>query len=56
MITIKTFVFNEFQVNTYVLSDESKQCIIIDPGCNNARQQAELSGLYQRLRHCSLFC
>src|SRR4030042_3615608 len=44
MIVIKTFIFNEFQVNTYVLSDESKQCIIIDPGCNNARQQAELTG------------
>jgi len=44
MIVIKTFVFNEIQVNTYVLSDESKQCIIIDPGCNNARQQAELTG------------
>jgi len=44
MITVKTFIFSEFQVNTYVLSDESGQCIIIDPGCNNARQQAELSG------------
>jgi hydroxyacylglutathione hydrolase len=44
MISIKPFVFNEFQVNTYVLSDESKQCIIIDPGCNNAGQQAELVG------------
>ena len=44
MIAVKAFVFNEFQVNTYVLSDESKECIIVDPGCNNARQQSELSG------------
>ena len=44
MIVVKTFVFNEIQVNTYVLSDESRQCVIIDPGCNNARQQAELTG------------
>jgi glyoxylase-like metal-dependent hydrolase (beta-lactamase superfamily II) len=44
MITIKSFIFSEFQVNTYVLYDESKQCIIIDPGCNNAHQQADLSG------------
>jgi hydroxyacylglutathione hydrolase len=52
MITIKSFIFNEFQVNTYVLYDESKQCIIIDPGCNNARQQADLSGFIrnQQLR------
>jgi hydroxyacylglutathione hydrolase len=44
MITIKSFVFSEFQVNTYVLGDESSQCIIIDPGCNDARQQDELTG------------
>lgn len=44
MIAVKTFIFNEFQVNTYVLSDDSKECIIVDPGCNNNRQQSELSG------------
>jgi glyoxylase-like metal-dependent hydrolase (beta-lactamase superfamily II) len=44
MLTVKSFIFSEFQVNTYILYDESKQCIIVDPGCNNARQQAELSG------------
>jgi glyoxylase-like metal-dependent hydrolase (beta-lactamase superfamily II) len=44
MITIKAFIFNEFQVNTFVLSDASRQCIVIDPGCNSTRQQADLSG------------
>jgi hydroxyacylglutathione hydrolase len=44
MITIKSFVFTDFQVNTYILWDESGQCVIIDPGCNNARQQSELTG------------
>ncbi|MBN1413949.1 MAG: MBL fold metallo-hydrolase [Bacteroidales bacterium] len=43
MITVKTFVFNEFQVNTFVLSDESNECIIIDPGCNHTSQQKELT-------------
>jgi hydroxyacylglutathione hydrolase len=33
MITIRTFVFNMFQVNSFVLSDETGECIIIDPGC-----------------------
>ena len=33
MITIKRFVFNPFQENTYLLFDETKECIIIDPGC-----------------------
>lgn len=35
MIQIKAFTFNEFQENTYILSDETGECVIIDPGCNN---------------------
>ena len=35
MITIKTFVFNPLQVNTYVLYDELKSCVIIDCACYN---------------------
>ena len=31
-MTVKTFHFNPLQVNTYVLHDETKQAIIIDPG------------------------
>ncbi len=42
MITIKTFVFNPFQENTYVLSDESKQCVIIDPGCSDPDEMEEI--------------
>lgn len=38
MITIKTFVFNPFQENTYILSDESGSCIIIDAGCYQANE------------------
>jgi hydroxyacylglutathione hydrolase len=30
---IKTFIFNPFQVNTYLLSVESSECVIIDPAC-----------------------
>jgi len=32
MIKIQTFTFNPFAENTYVLFDETKTCIIIDPG------------------------
>ncbi|MBN2276025.1 MAG: MBL fold metallo-hydrolase [Bacteroidales bacterium] len=39
---IKTFIFNEFQVNTYVLSDETRECLIIDPGCNDSLHKSEL--------------
>jgi len=33
MLNIKTFVFNDVQVNTYVLSSANNECVIIDPGC-----------------------
>lgn len=29
---VKQFIFNPFQENTYLLSNEAKECIIIDPG------------------------
>ncbi len=35
MIQIKAFTFNVFQENTYLLSDETGECIIIDPGCSD---------------------
>jgi len=33
MLKIKSFVFSPIQENTYILSNELKQCVIIDPGC-----------------------
>ncbi|MBO73323.1 MAG: MBL fold hydrolase [Flavobacteriales bacterium] len=33
MISIEKFTFNPFQENTYILFDETKECLIIDPGC-----------------------
>jgi|SRR5688572_2439438 len=44
MITIKSFCFNSFEENTYVLSDETKECIIIDPGCHMKEEEQELTG------------
>lgn len=32
-MTVKKFTFNPFQENTYVLYDESKECVIVDAGC-----------------------
>jgi len=34
-VEVANFVFNDFQENTYILHDESNECVIIDPGCNN---------------------
>ncbi|MBL4625042.1 MAG: MBL fold metallo-hydrolase [Flavobacteriales bacterium] len=43
MITINSMTFNPFQENMYVLSDETKECIIIDPGCYERHEKDELT-------------
>ena len=42
MIQIKSFTFNPFQENTYLLINEKNECIIIDPGMYSASEQIEL--------------
>lgn len=42
MLHLQSFVFNAFQENTYVLYDDTKQCVIIDPGCYAAAEQQQL--------------
>lgn len=39
MINIEQFTFNPYQENTYVLYDETKECVIIDPGMYDAQDQ-----------------
>ncbi|MDW3208585.1 MAG: MBL fold metallo-hydrolase [Reichenbachiella sp.] len=43
MIQIQNFVFNPFMENTYVLYDETKEAIIIDPGCYEQAEKDELT-------------
>ena len=43
MIQIQYFTFNDFQENTYVLFDDTKECIIVDPGCYDNYEQETLS-------------
>lgn len=42
MIHVASFAFNPFQENTYILYDETKECIIIDPGCYTSNEQKRL--------------
>lgn len=42
MIQVHYFTFNGFQENTYVLFDETKECVIIDPGCYSTEEQQAL--------------
>jgi len=39
MLQVKSFVFNEFQENTYIVWDDSLACAIIDPGCSNSEER-----------------
>lgn len=41
MLTIRTFTFNPYQENTYVLYNEQRNAIIIDPGMYGEKEQAE---------------
>tara|TARA_B100000287_G_scaffold355212_1_gene345768 strand:- start:2664 stop:3308 length:645 start_codon:yes stop_codon:yes gene_type:complete len=40
---IKAFTFNQFQENTYIVYDETKECIIIDPGCYTKEEEEEIN-------------
>src|SRR6478609_7156045 len=42
MIQIQSFTFNPFQENSYVLFDETGEAVVIDPGCYEKEEQAEL--------------
>lgn len=41
-LQIKKFTFSPLQENTYILFDETKECIIVDPGCYNTTEETAL--------------
>lgn len=43
MLHIQKFTFNPMQENTYVLYNDAKQAMIIDPGCYDVKEQNELA-------------
>lgn len=47
MINVHYFTFNGFQENTYILFDETKDCVIIDPGCYSTEEQKILSSFIE---------
>ncbi len=42
MITIHSFTFNPLMERTYVLFDETKEAVIVDPGCHDPSEKNEL--------------
>ena len=48
MIQLKQLTFNPFEESTFVLYDETKECVIIDPGCYTQAEK-ELLGKFIEL-------
>jgi hydroxyacylglutathione hydrolase len=48
MINIHHFTFNAFQENTYILSDETGECIIVDPGCYDVNEEQVLAAFIEK--------
>ncbi|MGC9344103.1 MAG: MBL fold metallo-hydrolase, partial [Bacteroidales bacterium] len=44
MIYIEKFVFNPFQVNTYLVYDSGNEAYIIDPACSDKSEEKKLTG------------
>jgi len=47
MISIKRFEFNPFRENTYVISDDTGECLIMDPGCQEPEEQDLLLAYFE---------
>lgn len=43
MLQVKIFPFNPYQENTFVISDDTKNCVIIDPGCYSQTERDTLT-------------
>ncbi|MDJ1500869.1 MBL fold metallo-hydrolase [Xanthocytophaga agilis] len=47
MLHIQTFTFNPLAENTYVLYDDTLECVIIDPGCYERDEQETLAAFIE---------
>lgn len=63
MIKFKCLTFNPFQENTWLIWNEEKKCVIVDPGCSSSSEEAVLSDFIQKellypeavwLTHCHI--
>jgi glyoxylase-like metal-dependent hydrolase (beta-lactamase superfamily II) len=48
MLKIKSFTFNLYQENTFVISDESGSGVVIDPGCYSQQEEKELADYIEK--------
>lgn len=47
-IHVQTFTFNPFQENTYLVYDDAKNALIIDPGCYTTEEKDELNAFIEQ--------
>jgi hydroxyacylglutathione hydrolase len=48
MIQIERITCNPFSENGYILYDETGECIVIDPGCNNERERGAFKSFIEQ--------
>ena len=48
MLHIKSFTFNVFKENTYVVYNDTKACAVVDPGCYEKNEQEALSTFIEK--------
>jgi glyoxylase-like metal-dependent hydrolase (beta-lactamase superfamily II) len=44
MLKLESLIFNPFSENTFIVYDETNECVIVDPGCTNAAEENRLFG------------
>ena len=63
MAHVVVFSFNPFQENTYIIYDDTKECVIFDPGCYSDMEKSTMAGFIAQLNlkpvrlintHCNL--
>ncbi len=54
MFTINVFDFGPISENTYVLHNETGDCIIVDPGCYFGNERRELVDYIRPPADCTL--
>lgn len=47
MAQVKQFTFNPFSENTFVVYDDTKECVIVDPGCYDKGEEQALVNFIQ---------
>lgn len=45
---VTCFTFNAFSENTYILSDDTKECVVIDPGCYDKAEKQQLADFIKK--------